>query len=106
MILNRLIVAVEYYLLKSHHISLGSYYRLSYLHDFDKPLCVIKDEPEYTKKVFKQNVLKVKPRMKAKMPFVARFVSVNTCDRIGSLKGLTLEIISLSEVKVEDMMFT
>lgn len=81
----------------------------SYLADynpyFDLPFSVVKDTPEQQKKVFAPDALIVNPEISAKMPFIARFVSTDTFDRMGSIKGHTLEIISLADVTPGKIMF-
>lgn len=58
---------------------------------FDEPFEVHKTST----KVFLPGDFSVKERYKAKMPFLARFVSHNTWDRGGSIKGQDLDIIPL-----------
>ena len=80
-------------------------YRADYNPYFDAPFSVIKDTPEHQKKIFKQGDIKVKPEISARMPFIARFVSHDTFDRMGSIKGNAFEIFSLNEMKPGKIMF-
>ena len=50
-------------------------------------------------KVFLPGDFQVKDRYKEKMPFIARFVSHNTWDRLGSIKGQDLDIIPLADLQ-------
>lgn len=59
---------------------------------YDEPFEVHKTEV----KVFLPGDLEVTEEYKAKMPFLARFLSLNTFDRMGSIEGQDLEIIPLS----------
>lgn len=86
-------------------ICLTETYKIEYNPFYDDPFACILDKPEYTKKIFAYHQLKVKPEIVAKMPFIARYVSVDDFDRMGSVKGQTLEIISLNEVKENVIMF-
>lgn len=58
---------------------------------YDEPLEVHRT----TVRVFQPGDLEVTEKYKAKMPFLARFVSHNTFDRCGSIKGTDLDIIPL-----------
>jgi hypothetical protein len=49
-------------------------------------------------KVFLPGDFSIKEEYKSKMPFLARFVSHNTWDRAGSIKGQDLDIIPLSSL--------
>ena len=80
-------------------------YKIDYNPFYDEPFSCVLDTPEYTKKIFGYHQLKVKPEIIAKMPFIARYVSVDDFDRMGSIKGETLEIISLNDVKENVLMF-
>lgn len=86
-------------------ICLTETYKIDYNPFYDDPFACILDKPEYTKKIFGYHQLKVKPEIIAKMPFIARYISVDDFDRMGSIKGETLEIISLNEVKENVIMF-
>jgi len=72
---------------------------------FDKPFAVIKDPAGYEKKIFKSGDIKVRPEICAKMPFIARFVSHDSFDRMGSIKGNDLQIIPLNEIESGKIMF-
>lgn len=72
---------------------------------FDKPFAAIKDPAGYEKKIFKAGDIKVRPEICAKMPFIARFVSHDTFDRMGSIKGNDLQIIPLKEIESGKIMF-
>lgn len=80
-------------------------FRADYNPYFDDPFSVIEDTPEFYKQIFKPGDLLVKPEIQAKMPFIARFVSHDTFDRMGSIKGHSLEIISLKDVTPGKIMF-
>jgi hypothetical protein len=81
-----------------------SYY-VDYNPFYDKPFAVIKDAPEDRKMVFKDGDLIVKPEISAKMPFIARFVSHDTFDRLGSIKGWAMDIIQLKDLASGKIMF-
>lgn len=80
-------------------------YRADYNRFFDDPFSVIQDTEEFQKNIFAPDVLVVKPEISAKMPFIARFVSHNTFDRMGSIKGNALEIIPISNLNPGEIMF-
>lgn len=80
-------------------------YRVDYNQFFDDSFSVIKDDPEFQKKIFAPGALVVKPEIQAKMPFIARFVSHDTFDRMGSIKGNAMEIIPISNLTPGEIMF-
>lgn len=86
-------------------VCLTETYKIDYNPFYDKSYSCVLDKPEYTKKIFADEQLKVKSKIVAKMPFIARFISIDDFDRMGSLKGQTLEIIPLAEAKENVIMF-
>lgn len=80
-------------------------YRADYNQFYDDPFSVVKDVPEFEKNIFAHGTLVVKPEISAKMPFIARFVSHDTFDRLGSIKGNSLEIIPISNLTPGEIMF-
>lgn len=80
-------------------------YRADYNQFYDDPFSVVKDTPEFEKNIFAPGALVVKPEISAKMPFIARFVSHDTFDRLGSIKGNALEIIPISNLNPGEIMF-
>ena len=80
-------------------------YKIDYNQFYDAPFACVLDTPEHSKKIFGYNQLTVKSEIVTKMPFIARFISMDDFDRMGSIKGQTLEIISLNEVKENVIMF-
>lgn len=75
----------------------------SYVVDYnpydDQVLGVIEDIPSHYKKKFAPGKITVKPEIRQKMPFIASFISHDTFDRYGSIKGNRFEIIPLANVK-------
>ncbi len=51
------------------------------------------------------NTFRVNPKTSAKFPAIVRFVSMDTFDRSGSIKGQDLTIISLKALEDGQMMF-
>ena len=87
------------WLLDGEHIEYGPDQEISawcadYNEYFDKPFEVY---PERIK-VFKPGDLEVPQEYKDKMPFLARFVSHDTFDRCGSMRGSDLEIIPIKSL--------
>lgn len=80
-------------------------YRIDYNEFYEQPFAVIKDKPENYKRLVKRECIRVRPEIQQKMPFIARFVSHDTFDRMGSIKGNDLDIIPLSELKPGQIMF-
>ena len=80
-------------------------YKIDYNPYFDQPFAVIKDRPEHQKRLIKPEHIRVRPEIQQKMPFIARFVSHDTFDRMGSIKGNQLDIIQLSELEPGKIMF-
>ena len=81
-----------------------SYYA-DYNQFYDDPFSVVKDTPEFEKNIFAPGALVVKPEISAKMPFIVRFVSHDTFDRLGSIKGNAMEIIPISHLTPGEIMF-
>lgn len=69
---------------------------------YDDPFSVVRVD-EY--KTYPEDTFVVNPTIAAKFPAIVRFVSMDTWDRMGSIKGDDFEIISLKDVEDGIMMF-
>jgi hypothetical protein len=76
-------------------------YSAEYNEYFEKRFAVHKTQI----KIFAKGTLKVKQRIIDKMPFIARFCSMDTYDRCGSIKGNDMEIIAMSDIKAGQVCF-
>ena len=77
-------------------------YHVDYNEYYDDPFSVVRDDDFM---VYSPNTFRANPKTSAKFPALVRFASMDTFDRMGSIKGNSLEIISLADVEDGKIMF-